>query len=374
MFTIVKKPVSEITEYLTQYGAGLKTTKFPHTYLIKFNSETQMNHPAINQLRGLIFNDETGMIYSMSYPVPLEFKDQSLEEQQKLITTIKTNQYTVQEALDGTLIRLWYHNETGQWVTSTNGKCDAYESFWMNGVSYGELFSTTLQGVLENLNQDHVYMFTLCHPLNVIVVNHTAPRIYHVATYDRVTQKEIECELGIEHPPVVNLTVDEVMDSVGSSQGTPVLSAGYMVVQEDTDGVVRRYRFENVNYTRGRILRGESNNIDYILLGHMLEKDESKLKEFLLYYPIYVATHGQLSTRMNQLARVLYQDYGQRYKMKVNIFVHPRHHKFLGEIHTQVYLTLLKPQNKTVQLHDIVNFIRAQPVARVLYLLNYIYD
>jgi hypothetical protein len=372
-YEIIKKPITEIREYLIQYGAELRPTKFEQTYLIKFSPETQSSHPAVNLLRGLIFNVWTGLIYSLGYPVPIEFKDQTPEEQEKILTKIKSRSYTVQEALDGTLIRLWYHTETGQWVTSTNGVEDAYSSVWMNGVSYGALFASTLQGVFQNLNPNHVYLFTLCHPLNVIVVNHTAPRIYHVATYDRTTLKEIPCELGIEHSPAFNMTVDEVLTHVRESQGTPVMSAGYMVVQEDEDGIVRRYRFENINYTKGRVLRGESNNIDYILLDHMLASDPNNLKDFLQYYPIYNGAHTQLSSRLSQLCSLLYQEYGQRYKQALTIFVHPRHHKFLGELHTQVYLAQLKPQGKTVQLQDVIKFIHSQPTAKVLYLLNDIY-
>lgn len=35
-----------------------------------------------------------------------------------------------------------------------------------------------------------------------------------------------------------------------------VLSAGYMVVQQpDANGIVYRYRFENANYTKARVMR-----------------------------------------------------------------------------------------------------------------------
>lgn len=373
-YEIIKKPISEIHEYLTQYGAELRLTKYDDTYIMKFDHGTQSSHPAINLLRGVIFNAKNGFIYSLGYPVPIEFKDQTPEEQDKILSKIKTHNYSVQEALDGTLIRLWYHNETNTWVTSTNGVEDAYSSVWMNGVSYGELFDSTLQGVLQNLNPNHVYLFTLCHPLNVIVINHDTPRIYHVATYDRTTLKEIPCELGIEHPRNFNKSVDEVLTLVRESHGTPVMSAGYTVVQEDEDGIVRRYRFENINYTRGRILRGDTNNIDYIILGHMLSADSNNLKDFLLYYPIYNGVHIQLCARLSQLCALLYQEYGQRYKQRLEIFVHPRHHKFLGEIHTQLYLTQLKPQGKTVQLIDITKFIHSQPTAKVLYLLNFTHN
>lgn len=368
-FSLLNKPVSEIATELTKYKAELRPTKFDDTYLIKFSPETKMDDPAVNQLRGVIFSHE--QLYSLGYPVPTEFKDQTEDVQQKILASIHSREYVVHEALDGTLIRLWYHNPTGKWVISTNGVEDAYDSYWMNNVSFGQLFDSTLQGIFTNLNQDQVYLFALCHPMNVIVVNHEAPKIYHVATYDRNTLKEIVVELGIEHPPVMQMSVDDVLCQTRQSHGTPVMSAGYMVVQSpDADGVVHRHRFENVNYTQARVLRGNSNDINYVLMGHMLDPDSSKIMEFLQYYPIYVPTYNWLITRLMELIRQLFQEYGLRYKQRRDIFVHPRHHRFLEEIHRLLYLCHLKPQGLTVQHPDILNFVYNLPVARVIYLLN----
>lgn len=374
VFDIINLPIQEARELLGKYSAELRPTKFPDTYIIKFNPRTQANHPAVNQLRGLIYNAETLDIYSMGYPVPLEFKDQGPESQQQVIDGLHARGYTVQEALDGTLLRLWFHPETDQWVLSTNGVEDANEAYWMNGISFGSLFTETLQGLFANLNKDHVYLFSLCHPLNVIVVNHTAPRIYHVATYDRLTHLEVPCDLGIEHPPVLDLTVEQVLANVSDSLTKPVTSAGYLIVQQpDADGVVRRFRFENSNYTKARALRGNSNEINLTILGHLLAKDQTNLKEFLLYYPIYQANYDHLSSCLDKLASILYSEYGMRFKRHANIFVHPLHHRILFEIH-QLYTDHFRSVGQTIQLLDIKNFMLQQSADRLNQLLATIAD
>lgn len=373
VFDIVSKPIPEARELLASYSAELRATKYPDTYIIKFNPSTQASHPVVNQLRGLIYNAETGDIYSMGYPVPLEFKDQSPEVQQQVIDSLNSTSYTVQEALDGTLLRLWYHPETQQWVLSTNGVEDANEAYWMNGVSFGAMFDDTLHGIFANLNPNHIYLFALCHPLNVIVINHTTARIYHVATYDRQTRKEIQCPLGIEHPPTLELTVDQVLANVRGSLAKPVNSAGYVIVQEpDADGVVHRFRFENANYTKARVLRGNSNEINVALLGHMINKDQTNLQEFLLYYPIYQPTYTHLGTCLDSLSAMLFSEYGLRFKRHIEIFVHPLHHQLLYEIH-HLYTDQLKKLNRIVQPADIKTYLFTQSAVRLNQLICTLY-
>lgn len=370
-FEIVNKSVSEIYEYLKNYGVELRQTKFKNTYLIKFDAKTKSDDSNINQLRGLIFNSETKQIYSMTYPVPIEYKDQSFIQKKLINSQLEESGYIVQEALDGTLLRLWFHQDTNEWILSTNGVEDANHAYWMNGVSFGSLFSSILTPsrlCLTNLNKDYVYLFSLTHPLNVIVVNHTIPHIYHVATYNRLTMKEIECDIGIEHPSVLKMTLNEVLHKIVDCQDTPVLSVGYMVIQKpNEDGIVHRFRFENSNYTKARALRGTSNNITLTLLGHLLDEDPNKLGDFLMYYPIYQNQSDQLIINLMKLINQLYQEYGQRFKQHLNINVSPSHHKFLYEIHTQLYLN---HRLRSIQRHDIMTFTCQQSPDKVLYLLD----
>lgn len=375
-FDLIKKPVMEIREFLAEHSAELRETKFPNTYLIKFSQETKVGHPDVNQLRGMIFNSQTGQIYSLTYPVPVEVKDLTPEDQHTTIEELSKCEYTVQEALDGTLLRLSHIPEQGGWWLSTNGKEDARDAYWMNGQSfYDQFWSANPTINFDTLNKDYVYLFLLCHPLNVIVVNHRDPKVYHVATYDRTSLKEVACDMGIEQPKTLQLTVEEVQKKILENKDKPVSSAGYMItVKPDVNGVVRRYRFENFNYTQARDLRGDSNNINYHLLELILDTNQTKLTDFLQYYPIYQNDTDTLHKRLASLVAKFYREYGQRFKEHSAIFVHPRHHRFLSELHTQVYLSKLKGTGRTVQYKDIMEFVKSQPTAKVLYLLNYIYD
>ena len=399
---VIKLPLDQMSAYLAPYLAQIRETKIPDTYLVKFTQETKVDNLLVNQLRGLLYNHKSGQIYSMTYPVPIEVKDLSSEQQQDLLQHLSDQTYHVEEALDGTLMRLSYIDQMDKWYLSTNGKEDAHDAYWMNGQSFYDQFWSANQSDkidLSKLDKRYVYLFLLCHPLNVIVINHREPKIYHVATYDRATLRQTDdnnlMQWGIPRPLTYQMTVKDVCQKITESKDTPVNLAGYMVVvTPDANGVVRRYRFENYNYTQARDLRGDSNNINYHILGLIQDQDQrpepvvigstepmgpvvackSKLGEFLQYYPIYQTQTDSLYLRLQSLTHKLYQEYGLRYKKHQSIYVHPRHHRILYQIHTDVYLNKLKAINKTVQLLDIKIFLYQLPTAKLLYLLNYIYD
>ena len=94
----------------------------------------------------------------------------------------------------------------------------------------------------------------------------------------------------------------------------------------------------------------------------------------LQYYPVYKENVDLLRKRMVSLIGKFYREYGRRYKEKKYIYIHPRHHRFLAELHSKIYVNQLKPQGKTVQYNDIKDYVERLSVANVLYLLNYIHD
>lgn len=376
-FELIKKPIPEIEEYLRKFDAELRQTRLPDTYLIKLTPETDTDQPEVNQIKGLIFNHRTGQIHSLTYPVPINFNVQSENKQQQIIENIKQKPYQVQKLLDGTLLRYSYIEEIDEWILSTNSKMDASQAYWMNGISFAKQFTSIKKYKIDTnkLDKNHIYLFILCHPLNVIVVNIQEPEIYHVATYDKKTLTEITCDsnLGIPVPTKLDLTVDQVVDQISHSASKPVDTAGYMIISKQENQLLVRYRFENTNYLRAKELRGNSNNIDFTLLSLLEQKGESAVEEFLQYYPIYWDNYKGILEEIEMLGDRLYQQYGERYKLHQNIVVHHRHHKFLQEIH-QIYLNHLKAKKQTIKRNDIIDFIYQQPAAKILYLINYIYD
>ncbi len=383
LYNIVNQSIEQITEKLALYGAELRNTKYQDTYLIKFKPNCIIDDEAINCLKGLIFNHKTSQIYSLTYPVPLEIKELDQSNQQKLVNQLDKSNYEIQEAINGTLFRYSYFDEEKKWVLSTNSKEDANDAYWMNNISLAKQFESVKSAKINTdiFDKNYVYLFVMCHPLNVIVVNYDESKIYHVATYDRSTMTEINCDIGISKPQNYQTKTStessfkpsDILTQTNQTITKPVTSAGYMVIVQE-NGICRRYRFENANYTKARQLRGNSSNIDYTIISIMLNENKELINDFLLYYPIYLADYEMLKNRMTNLLSKLFREYGKRYKEAIKIHVHPRHHKFLAEMHQKIYLGKLKPTGKTMQYNDIQLFVLQQTPERVLYLLNYIYD
>jgi len=326
-----------------------------------------------------MFNHITGQILSMTHSVPIEINNLSPVDKDIIFTKIAETKYSVHEALDGTLFRYSYLPEQKEWILSTNSKEDAFTAYWMNGISLGQQFISidNINLDVESFDKNHVHMFVMCHPLNIIVVNHEQPKIYHISTYDRTKMAEIDIDIGISKPPLLTMTLSEVLTSSSlENKCKPVTSAGYVISIQNGD-TQTRYRFENFNYTQAKQLRGNSNNISYTLLELLslhLSGGRSAVSEFIGYYPIYNDEYISLITRVNNLVAKLYYEYGRRYKSRVKINVHTRHHNFLHEIHQKLYKDTLKTIGKTVQYMDIHKFLLSQDPARVLYMINYIYD
>lgn len=372
---LINRPVSEITDYLLQHNVELIETNYPHTYMIKFTEKTDLIDPLIKRLKGMIFNHEKKEIISMTYPVPVEMKDLQESRRNEILFDLKDENYDVIEALDGTLFRYSYLSECQKWILSTNGKINASQAYWMNGISLGTQFESAIGTKIDfdKLNKDHVYLFQMCHPLNIIVVNHGEAKIYHVATYNRITMCEVDEDIGFDKPKQFEYRVDEVMDKIQESKNKPVESAGFMVCVKK-DNITYRYRFENINYSRARVLRGNSTNIEFTLLKFLQENHFDLLCEFLEYYPVYQQNYSNICQRIEDLAKKIHQDYINRYARKLNKIVHHRHHKFIDEIHQKIYLKYRSHARTSVSIMDVKWFFSQQPAERMLYLLNYIYQ
>ncbi len=370
---LITQSVQSVTEFLTSRNCELKKTQFEEIYIVKFTEKANVTDLEVNPLRGLIFNSKTQEMISMTYPVPIEFKDLSAEDQALALVRISKHSYQVHDAFDGTLLRYSYFPDQKIWLLSTNSKENANEAFWMNGISFQKQFEEACQIDTTKLDTNHVYLFALCHPLNQIVVQHEKPQVYHITTYDKTKAIEISCDLGLPQLPKYEMDLGTVVTSTAEANAKPVTSAGYLVSFTDPETYwTHRYRFENANYTEAKKLRGSSNNIDFTLLT-LMSGPPAQLTLFLQYFPNYAMKCNDLRERMTRLTAKFYRDYGSRYKDHSDVHVHPRHHKFLGEIHQKVYRDTLKPINKTVQYDDIAKFLAMQPPAKVLYMLNYIY-
>lgn len=391
-FSFLKQPIEEVKTYLDGYHINLKKTSMADVYLVQYTPETV--DAGIPFLKGLIFNHKTGQILSLNPTPAYEFKDLDADQQnfhRKMISNAEN--IRVEQIYDGTQLRLAYFpgaedsKTEGEWILSTNGVLDAHKAFWMNNVSFGEMFDNIESVNIDynKLNENHVYILTMVHPMNVIVVNHEKPAVYHTTTINRLTGEEVVddalVDTGIIPTATCDLTLEEVERNTINAHldqtGMQANHVGYMIcvtthLEVANSTIVERFRFEDANYTRARQLRGHGNNLDFTVLTRILGNAQD-LQLFLSYYPIYRDLHDKLVDRIRGLASKLFAEYETRYKRRQRIRVHHRHHHFLHELHQRVYIDRLRQIKQKVTFDHVHKFLELQPPKKLLYLLNYIH-
>lgn len=365
--SVINMSLDDVKIWLQHHQLELRNTHInDHTYLIKYTPETDISDMEINHLRGLIYDINSHQIYSMTYPVPLDYTVMS-ENVQKSITS---SQYTIEELYDGSLIRLSYVDDQHGWMCSTNGKDDAREAFWMNNMSFYEQFMSSggSEIFVDTLNKNYVYLFVVCHPQNIIVVNYQKPTIYHVATIDKTTGSEVDIDIGISKPKVYQYTIEQALNLATDMNNAPVTSAGYMVLVKRANGLVSRYRIECAGYRIARQLRGNCNDIEQVLLD-LYCKSEVDVDLFMRYYPMYTQVYKHLLHTLNNLVDYLTTVYTNRRTGHVYVPQASLHY-LLKEIHQVVYLDKLKHLHQSVNRTHIRNYLCSLPTSRLLWYLR----
>jgi hypothetical protein len=186
----------------------------------------------------------------------------------------------VQEKVDGSLIKLWWHK--GEWRVSTNGTIDAKDASIGCDVSpyasFYDLFIIASEGVLNysQLDKDNTYLFELVSPFNRVVVPHSEPKVYHIGTRNNKTLVETEIDIGVEKPRSYSLK--SLKECVAAAGSLPFNDEGYVVVDKNWN----RIKIKSPAYVAAHHLKnnGVITKARIVAMLKLHEEDE-----FLNYYP-----------------------------------------------------------------------------------------
>ena len=208
---------------------------------------------------------------------------------------------SVQEKVDGSLIKFWYDNSC--WHISTNGTIDAYKA--IIGVSnesedesYGKLVleaiknaGLTANDFFENLNKNNIYMFELVSPQTRVVVPYENTELYFLGYRCKVNDKEYSiygsnCGEVVDFikkyfkaPQVYSLyTLDQVEEA---AKHLPWNEEGYVVCDKNFN----RVKIKSPGYVRVHHLSTLKGPVTTERLIYLVLKNEHK--EFLIYFPEY---------------------------------------------------------------------------------------
>ena len=202
---------------------------------------------------------------------------------------------SVQEKVDGSIMRLWFHR--GAWHLSTNGTIDAFKATCGDS-TYGDVFKfivcahTSWWDFLDSLHYDCCYWFEMVHPqYNPIVVHYNEPAIYFLGWRD------IDGDMNeIEHMPSILLRRNKWIKIPRRYTFTnldDILEACHKMGENEEGYVVCAYsQMENSSFLRIKC-KGDEYLKRHKLRGNgpLTQKriiemwQESSIDDFLAYFP-----------------------------------------------------------------------------------------
>jgi hypothetical protein len=246
---------------------------------------------------------------------------------------------SVQEKVDGSIMRLWYHNG---WHISTNGTINAFQAECGDS-NYGEVFCsiireyTPFEDFISVLDKDYTYWFEMVHPeYNPIVVHYSAPAIYYLGSRNIMTMKE-NAVLPFEIFDMCNwikipkrfeyANLDDVLEAchkMGENE------EGYVVCayEQMENGSFLRIKCKGDEYLKRHKLRGNGPLTATKIVG-LWQTDT--LDDFLAYFPEHTTYVNEILQKIRDLyekADIAYdvvKGYGKRkdFALRAQSYVKP---------------------------------------------------
>lgn len=294
-------------EILTQPPYCISVRRDDDYILLKYNQlNSDFSLPIVRECRGSIFyKNEDG-----KYECVCRAFDKFGNVNESYAPEIDWTSAVVEEKVDGSLIRLFNHNN--HWHVSTNGMTDAYKAEVSdNGWTFGKLFDAAIKNMavpdfFRGLDKHMTYMFELVSPRSKVTIYYPETRLYYLGCRDMVTMQEctvyysVMREAGILYPKVYLLhTLDDCLAYVKT-------------MTKDEEGFV----VKDKNFNRIKIKSPE-----YLIAFHLNNNgaittrciirmiQNNMIDDFMAYCPEYHDQVQEVIDRINSIASALEDDW-----------------------------------------------------------------
>jgi len=299
-------------ELLTKDPYNLKISRDNGYIMFKYNQlSSDFSIPEVREARGIIFRESDWKCVCHAFD-----KFMNAEEPNSDLDKIDWNTASVQEKVDGSIMKVWYDNG---WNISTNGVIDAFkaplECEDKNLDSYGKLFIECLHkmGIDEHdffgsLCTLGTYIFEMVSPYNRVVIDYNEFKIYLLGIRDNETNEEFFVDRINMHG------VDGVLEKLWEMIPTPkrykltsyedvvkaanelnpdnnILNEGFVVCDDNFN----RVKVKSFVYVKAHRLGNGGVVSDLKLIDLVLQGEED---EFLAYVPSCTERVNKIKTNM----------------------------------------------------------------------------
>tara|TARA_Y100000385_G_C13059636_1_gene623718 strand:- start:473 stop:1741 length:1269 start_codon:yes stop_codon:yes gene_type:complete len=329
----------------------------------------------------------------------------------KFTELFQTEDSYSEDFIDGTMINLFYNNESSEWTISTRSAVGGNNRFYDDcqtiktdfninkyNISFRELFYDTCKVINfnpHNLPKEYSYCFVVQHPLNRIVTPVSVPQIYLVKIveifkinmdldidgYNNNTLQfnikninlqsfyEIYFNLFnnsyISFPKRYNIDNFNNINNYFTHHECPYYLVGTIIYNKS--GI--RSKIRNPNYNNVKLLRGNHPKLQYNFL--CLKRD-NKIREFLNYYPEHYESFEKYRTLTFEYTNNLYKCYVSCYIYKQqelkNFPFEYKTHMF--KLH-KMYKDKLKNQKRVVDKKIVIDYVNNLHPAQQMFVINY---
>ena len=247
--------------------------KEPYILFSYSQIDSDFYNPIVKECRGIILDERTFTTVCVPF-----FKFGNYGE--GYVDTIDWSSARVQEKVDGSLIKVWYHNNA--WHVSTNGTIDAKDAT-VSEISpystYYDLFMAAAKSSnldINSLDRNYTWMFELISPYNRVVVPYAETEVRHIGTRNIHTLEECDIDIGVTKPKAYGFTSLDEYISMASE--LPFSEEGYVVV----DKYWHRNKVKSPAYVAAHHLKNNGVVTYERIVGLVRENEQG---EFLVYYP-----------------------------------------------------------------------------------------
>lgn len=343
-------------------------------YRVHYTSESDLTNPLVFQCKGIILDMKTNQIVCYSsdyiYEHPTDTLPDSVYSRLQAFNDVK-----VEEAVDGTVIRLFHHND--EWRLATNKTLDAYwkGARWNTSrKTFGQMFSEAVsfgdRGGLDytKLNKEYAYSFILMHPENRIIHRYHTPNIRHISTMNQTTLSEVFDTVyflnGHEVPKPADCTSKfDTFDTVlNAANSLHYENEGYLLsYKNEEDDRLVRVKVVGKEYLNVKMLKGNTFNMNERCLDLLLE---GKLKLFLNYFPEFNKRARHVQEQIFNLVGSLHKEYITTYIHKKPFPSTEARNEVLGALHNHYLET-----RKKVTTRVITDYLKTLPAEKMKALL-----
>lgn len=285
-------------ELLTAEPYHLKVSRDGEYIMFKYNQVfSDFNIPLVREARGIIFREGDWECVCDPFRKFGNWGESYCPE-------INWETASVQEKVDGSLIKFWYDNG---WHISTNGTIDAFKAN-LNNVKYQNFGQLVLDAIRKVFTDEHnffdmlapelIYMFELVSPYNRVVIPYDETELYflgarRISTGREWCTEDLRVSLYFKTPKRYPLhSLEDVQKAANALSWD---EEGYVVCDADFN----RVKIKSPSYVMAHYVRNNNTiNIDR-LVQIILDGEQ---EEFLIYASDYADELHEVENAMHTIA------------------------------------------------------------------------